>query len=299
MALFKFPSIAALFSKSTKAPPTFDPITYLATAPIAQPQNSISNDHIPYLELRRILFIHRDRNCACPIRKQWNKALIETQEAEQSVVSFQNIKGCMSSKSGLTDFEQMRTHPKSLANVEFHIKTYAGREDELAEKVLNGTIDCAAYKDQPAHIVQQDWNKDMWIANDGGSHRTAAVWHLDREQGHNRLLPARISTKAVSPDFRAQCDQYSIWLFQLQSQQKSQEIVADFKKIGLLLSAQNDGLMWGDPHDLCLIVEKSDPRHDAIAATLKNAFCLSDWVQNAYAPKASLSPIIQPTFTPQ
>lgn len=142
--MLKFLSLIPSFLCVKAPPPIFDVTQYLSSTHIAPPLNAITGGYIPYLELRRIFFIHADKKGDCPLRSSWKNALQETSSVES--VSFQKIKGCVCSKSGLTDFELMRHHPKSSSNVNFHIKAYANRVDDLAEKVLNGTMDCAVYK---------------------------------------------------------------------------------------------------------------------------------------------------------
>ena len=294
--MFKFSSLAPhlvphFFRAKEKTAP-FDVIKYLSTNQIEAPENTITNSYIPYLDLRRIFFIHEARRSVCPIRSNWDKAIIET--STEAVVSFQDIKGCISSKSGLTDFEAMRHHPKSSGNVNFHISAYKDRVEELAEKVLNGTMDCAVYKDRPAKIVTQEWAPEMWLSNDGGSHRSAAVWHLDREQGRERLLPAQIKTNSLSPDFRNQCAENSIWLFKFQTRPNIHEICSKFKESGILLSVQSFSTTFSESPDLCMIVKKSDPRHAEIAAAMKQVFNLSEWVNEAYGSNLKATPVITP-----
>jgi hypothetical protein len=292
MLSFKFLSLFSLFSgASTKVEAPFDVEKFFSTIEIEPPENTIAGDHLPYLELRRICFVHKDRNAHCPIRQKFTNALIETTSEED--IRFSEIKGCVSSKSGLTDFEQMRHHPKSTSNVNFHISAYSNRVEELAEKVLNGTVDCAVYKGRPAKIVRQEWDGVMWLANDGGSHRSAAVWHIDREQGRERLLPAaRVTTNSLSPEFREFCNEHSVLLFKSSSMRDFNEARSNLKDEGILFFEQSDGFLSGVNRDYCVIIQKTNPQHDAVVNAMETAFNLSRWLNSLYAsPSTGQNPI--------
>jgi len=281
MSVLNFSSIFSFLSRSTApAVPSFNVEECFSNFEVGKPENGITEKYIPYIELRRILFVHKDKSGKCPVRSKWSSALIETISDE--TIPFSHIKGCMSSKSDVTDFEEMKTHPQASSNVNFHINAFRGRVEELAEQVLNGSFDCAVYKGRPAKIIRQEWNGEMWLANDGGSHRSAAVWHIDQEQGRERLLTARVTTNSLSHHFLEQCKNYSIWLFKFQSKPEDIELSSELRRCGILLSAQSDGQFFGTPNDYCIIVRKDNPHHELIASYMRNAFHLSEWVNSLY-----------------
>lgn len=248
---------------------------------------------VSFFQLRRLFYFHHDTAHRCAVRSQWNTALETTRSA--GTVSFGEIQGCLSSKSHVTDFLRMLDHPKSSANVRFHINAYTDRVEELADKVLNGTTDYAVAKGKPAEIMQQAWDNRMWLANSGGSHRSAAVWHLDRAHGHERILPAVIDTHSISADFQALCTTHSIWMFKPDKPAALHAHKAAFKGSGLLLSQQEVTPIEPIPQDWCLIVPKSDPRHAQLQSLMTNAFDLSEWVNQAHAKPA---PVAAPASSP-
>lgn len=282
----KLSSLFSFHLKSDASKPNQNLGDLLSTLIIEPPENAISDDAIPYLELRRILFIHRDRHNKCPIRGQWQTALVEKHSDE--VIPFSEIKGCMSSKSDATDFELMRYNPKASANVGFHISAYYDRVEELADQVLNGTFDCAIYKGKPAKIVRQEWDSNMWLANDGGSHRSCAVWHIDKEQGNTRSLTAHVTTTSISPEFRNICHDHSIWLFKIQSHPDIHELISSLRQNEARLSTQSDGFLAGVAKDYCLIIRKDAPSYAKIAQVMGSAFDLSGWVNSIYSPYPAL-----------
>jgi hypothetical protein len=262
-----------------------DPVMIIKDAHISAPQKGIAltEDYtVSAFSLRRLLYFYHDPAKRCPIRSQWDSALTTTQSRE--MVSFSALEGCLSSKSHVTDFERMLDHPKASAIVRYHIDTYTDRVEDLADQVLRGSIDCAVYKDAPAKIMRQGWDGKMWLSNDGGSHRSAAIWHIDRAQGTERLLPALVETHDIDSKFKDLCAHHTILMFRPHNPSILHDHKAVFQNAGLTLARQEITPIEPHPQDWCLIIPASHPRHDALTAMMADAFDLSAWVRKACAP---------------
>lgn len=234
---------------------------------------------IPCLRASKVL--HQFYEARCPVRSTFDN-VIERVETGEKTVLLSDISGCTASKTS-TSF----AHMASLKWFAEEAYKYRDHIDDLAEKVLNGnydgSFDCLRYAGTNTRIFRQSWDGRMWFANEKGSHRTGAVWLLDREQNRERLIPSEIVDFRVHPAFKKFCETHSIFLFKAGNDSALLDLSVDLPKSDIILATPIGSFSSTQSSEWCLVLPKNNSRYDELCASLPSAFDFSDWALNPNA----------------
>jgi hypothetical protein len=95
----------------------------------------------------------------------------------------------------------------------------AERQDveDLVRAVLQGNFDCVARNGQPVRVVEQEWDGRLYVSNDGGSHRFAAIWRWHREQERPLMMDCAISKARLSSSTLDAVTQNHYWILTVET----------------------------------------------------------------------------------
>lgn len=226
----------------------------------------------------------------CPVRSHF-KSVISEVAAGTHAVNLQAMTGCGNSKTARTFSEMSR-----IGWFRELTEKNAGEVEKLANEVLNGTIDCAKYHDRNARVTRQVWDNRMWFGNDGGSHRTSAVWLIDKAAQRERLVTSEITDFDVNPKFRALCEDYSIFIFEPENYAALAENIHVLRGEGMIVGLNYLKFMTQNLTDTCIIIRKDRPDYAEIKSALDGSFDFSEW---ALDPAAFEKPEPEVTLLPQ
>lgn len=271
---------AAFMQKEPETPPLHALLAQVGAGAPARGWPDPDGGSIPALAGGRML--HDFYDPFCPVRSAFRDVMARTPRGRESV-SLQAVEGCTQSKSHLTSFEKMRGG----YSVREIIAKKGGDVESLAAGVFEGSGDCIARKDGNAQVFRQAWDRKQWFSNEGGSHRAAAVWALDRDAGRERMISCDIVEFDIAPRMKDICRTHSVFVFKARD------------SLPLLLhsrSMEGQGVLFHQAQDdCCLIVPKAHPEYRAAKDALPFAFDFSAWAENpaAYHPAPKNHPAIR------
>lgn len=217
-------------------------------------------------------------NGRCPIRKHF-KNVIERSESHPEEIILIDVIGCVNSKSPSTSFAEMAQIPwLSQKTNEIRFKNDL---EPLFDAVFNGSYDCVAKADENPRIFRQEWDRKMWFANSGGSHRTTTLWELDRINHYPRKIMCDVVDFSVSPDARKIAEENSIFIFHSPDRTMLRDQIDLFESLGVKVDCDENPAFAHDKRpNCCLIISRSNFLYQKIIDTLSNAYDFSDWILN-------------------
>jgi hypothetical protein len=130
----------------------------------------------------------------------------EPEIAHQRAVDVRDVFGISASKSHIVRLDRL-SRTGSVPDI---LATHS--VDELIKQVLHGLSDCVAREGESVSIVEQAWDGRLYVLNDGGSHRFAAIWRWHRENGRRLPMECSITTARISAETTRAVRQHRYWL---------------------------------------------------------------------------------------
>lgn len=229
---------------------------------------------IPCVRARHALYPFYDEKH--PILSKFRQIIDEVDMGSEAVL-LDSVNGCAASKTS-TSFAYM-------AQLKWYAEKTRQNKDkveQLAEQVLNGTDDCVRFCDRNATVYRQAWDGRQWFVNYGGSHRTGAVWLIDKQNGTQRFVESDVKEFRLNEDFKELCKDNSIFLFEAENAASFLDAFYGLKDSDIVM-AKNGPFLTSRPNDFCLVVSKANPFYADIRQALAEGFDFSDWVLNPTA----------------
>lgn len=208
-----------------------------------------------------------------PILSKFGRILDEVDMGTEAVL-LDSVTGCAASKTS-TSFAYM-------AQLKWYAeKTEKSKDkvEQLAEQVLNGTNDCVRFHGRNATVCRQAWDGRQWFVNYGGSHRTGAIWLIDKQNGNQRFVESDVKEFHINKDLRKFCEDNSIFLFGAENGTAFLDTFYALKDSDIVL-AMTGTFLTSHPTDICLVISKAHPFYADIRQALAQGFDFSDWVLN-------------------
>jgi hypothetical protein len=96
----------------------------------------------------------------------------------------------------------------------------------LIDEVLYGSIDCVARAGQPVDVREQVWDGRLYVSNDGGSHRFAAIWRWHREQGQPLMKDCAVRGVSLAAGTVEAVASHRYWLLVLECEPEAYGILS-------------------------------------------------------------------------
>jgi hypothetical protein len=144
-----------------------------------------------------------------PVFKPFQHGIVKT-HAGVSEVDIRDCYGVAANKSQICPFALLSKH----VNLDYWENPKALKHYEhLVQKVFYGTLDYAAHANENLRLNRQEWNSCIWLANNGGGHRSAGLWAHYRRHNIPLLRMSEITSLAIHPDIYRACETHCFWLF--------------------------------------------------------------------------------------
>ena len=83
---------------------------------------------------------------------------------------------------------------------------------DLIGEVLHGFSDYVARGDEPVRVDEQEWDGRLYVVNNGGGHRFAAIWRWHREHDKPLVWDCAVTTHTLDPDTIQAVTRNHYWL---------------------------------------------------------------------------------------
>lgn len=185
-------------------------LSELQAANVEAPSRSalIGIRHPQYVTLDA-LFYDLGASYSPPVFKPFQNGVVKT-DAGVSEVDIRDCYGVAANKSQICPFAILSKH----VNLDYwdnpeQLKHY----EHLVQKVFYGTLDYAAHANENLRLNRQEWNSCIWLANNGGGHRSAGLWAHYRQHDIPLRRTSQITSLAIHPEIYRACETHCFWLF--------------------------------------------------------------------------------------
>ncbi len=191
------------------------------------------------------------------------------------VIDLRDMFGCCASKSPFADYNE-------LANG-LEVPENSQEANYIYKKVFQGRGDHIARHGENASVVQQAWDDNKWFVNEGGSHRSAALWRYHLQNNIARLIKCDVEHISVNPAFTKFSSNNDMWIFSVEDLDSflevfelthpSRDTKRNFSDINIKVLDSSSG-------HCSLVIPKTSECLKDISSLMKesNALNLSHWV---------------------
>ena len=246
-----------------------------------QPQEFFKRQGTPYHSLQRLGLAFLGR-----VNEEEIKLLKVSEQIEETI-NLSEMYGCAMTKYKYGGDYCVMTQSTSMRAPKDHQEATT-----LEQDLFQGLSDYISRKGRRANVAKIEWDSTMWFENSGGSHRSAALWYYDKQNGIDRPIQCLVKEYTISKKFLKYSQENDIYILSVQGQKKVSCFLKKYPPCytpnphklskGISFLQLVDSVNKEAGHNYILIVNKKSILSDGIAKLMhdEDIFNLSNWAKN-------------------